>query len=238
MKKSKFYSIIAGIVLILCGLGVFISIGYDRVSSTNENNKLISEFDEIVEKQIEIKEIPVVEINQIEELELLNEAEEMYAEMEEGEEIKEEDKVEIDYSKYDNYTIVAKMEIPSIDLVDVVVEGESLKNLKIALGHFKDTPLPGGGANFAVCGHNGGRYGVLFDHLEDVKAGDMVTITLTDGTVWNYEVKDVYIVEPTDFSILDQYDDGIDRITLMTCTPGGKQRIVVRGELAEEIVEE
>ena len=85
------------------------------------------------------------------------------------------------------YTIVGKMEIPDIEQLDIILEGDSLKILKVGLGHFPETVMPGEEGNFAVCGHAGSKYGVYFSYLYKLKNGQQIKVTDMNGNEFTYE---------------------------------------------------
>ena len=69
-----------------------------------------------------------------------------------------------------------------------------------------------------------------FYNLDKVAIGDRFSISW-NGTIYNYQVSEVKIVNPTDVYVLNPTDT--PQITLITCTPlfSTKQRLVVIGKL-------
>lgn len=140
-----------------------------------------------------------------------------------------EEKVNLD--EINGYTPIAMMEIPSINLSQALVEGISDDVLKYFLGHFTDSAQPGQKGNFAVAGHRVSDYTDAFINLYKVKVGDEV-IVKTHDKKYTYVVEDNFIVEPEDVYVLDDTKEAT--MTLVTCTVGAKQRVIVKGKLISE----
>ena len=128
----------------------------------------------------------------------------------------------------------ARIVIPAIGVDKIVVEGVSLDDLKKGPGHYPETPLPGQEGNAAIAGHRT-TYGAPFQRLDELRAGDEVTVTTVQGE-FTYEVAETLIVSPTQVDVLD--DKGDNRLTLTACHPkySAAQRIIVVATLAEEEV--
>lgn len=98
--------------------------------------------------------------------------------------------------------------------------------------------LPGtGGATFFAAHYTfGGRAGVFY-RLSSLKGGDTIRVTLSDGSTHEYRVTSVidYVLESIDMGALLAGREGVESITLMTCsgpiTPhGNAMRTVVLAE--------
>ena len=140
-------------------------------------------------------------------------------------------KEEVNLEDINGYTPIAIIEIPSIKLSQALVEGISDDVLKYFLGHFNDSAAPGEKGNFAVAGHRVSDYTDAFINLYKVKAGDEVIVTTHDKK-YTYVVEDNFIVEPEDVHVLDDTKEAT--MTLVTCTVGAKQRVIVKGRLISE----
>ncbi len=78
-------------------------------------------------------------------------------------------------------TPVAHLQIPSISLNQVVVEGTSSGALFDGVGHRRDTPLPGQVGTTVLLGKRA-LYGGPFGDLADLQVGDLVRVTTGQGT--------------------------------------------------------
>ena len=137
----------------------------------------------------------------------------------------------INLEDMNGYTPIAIMEIPSIKLSQALVEGISDEVLQYFLGHFPDSAKPGEKGNFSVAGHRVSDYTDAFINLYKVKEGDEVIVKTSDKK-YTYVVEENFIVEPDDISVLEDTNEAT--MTLVTCTVGAKQRVIVKGRLISE----
>lgn len=126
---------------------------------------------------------------------------------------------------------VARIEIPSLGVDKIVVEGVGVEDLKRGPGHFRNTPLPGQAGNAAIAGHRT-TYGAPFHDIDKLGDSDEIVVTTVEGEL-RYEFEEQLIVAPDDVEVLDDYGD--NRLTLVACHPkySAAQRIVVVAELDE-----
>ena len=91
------------------------------------------------------------------------------------------------------------------------------------------------GANVYIAGHRMGFPGtasfLVFNDLNRLEAGDKVMLTDANGTRYNYEVFEKFIVDPDAYSVT-QPVPGRSIVSLQTCTlPDYSQRLIVQAEL-------
>jgi sortase A len=127
---------------------------------------------------------------------------------------------------------VAIIEIPRLGLKKIVVSGVTIDDLRKGPGHYRNTALPGQKGNSAIAAHRT-AYGSPFKEVDKMEAGDEIFVTNALNERFTYRVRDIKVVEPTDFSVLEPTDDAI--LTLTSCTPlyTAKQRIVITSVLDE-----
>ena len=127
--------------------------------------------------------------------------------------------------------IMGYVQIPKIDVKIPVYHTTNEKVLQRGVGHMEGTSLPigGEGTHAVLSGHRGLPSARLFTDLDKLVVGDKFQLHILDKTL-NYEVDQVRIVEPTDFTELTIQEDK-DLCTLFTCTPYGinTQRLLIRG---------
>jgi len=127
--------------------------------------------------------------------------------------------------------VLAILEIDAIDLKLHVLEGANKANMKHSAAHMKETTPIGEIGNAAIAAHRARTAGRLFNRLNEVAIGDIITVT-TKNQVYKYEVYDTSIVKPTDVSVLSSNDT--DKIlTLITCDPlvNPTHRLIVHAKL-------
>ncbi|HKA94240.1 MAG TPA: class D sortase [Acidimicrobiia bacterium] len=82
---------------------------------------------------------------------------------------------------------VALIQMPSIELEAVVVEGTSGAQLQKGPGHFRNTVMPGQSGNAAIAGKRT-TYGAPFSKIGELEAGDQIQTTTLTG-VYRYQVE-------------------------------------------------
>lgn len=128
--------------------------------------------------------------------------------------------------------IMGYIKIPDINVKLPIYHGTTEDVLKKGVGHLQNTSLPSGGENcYAVlCAHRGLPSGELFTRLDELKKGDLFYIHILDE-IHTYEIYDIQTIEPIALhSLLPE--KGLDKITLMTCTPYAvnSHRLIVTGK--------
>ena len=108
--------------------------------------------------------------------------------------------------------LVARIEIPRVDLDVMALEGVRDYLLDKGAGHFHETAFPGLGNNTAFAGHRD----TFFRKLQFVDEGDSVLVTTSWGR-YTYLVNEIFVVDPEDVWVLDQR--GEEMLTLITCYP-------------------
>ena len=120
---------------------------------------------------------------------------------------------------------IGRISIPSVGVSEYVVEGTGTGDLRKGPGHYPSTPLPGERGTTAIAGHRT-TYGAPFRRLDDVSAGDRVTVDMPYGR-FVYRVQGTKIVDDQELSVLDRRS--YDRLVLSACHPlySAAQRIIV-----------
>lgn len=139
----------------------------------------------------------------------------------------------------------ATLSIPAIGLQNaVVIEGTEAQQINVGVGHYIGTEYPwDGDGNVGLAAHRTG-WGQLFHDLDELGAGDVVTITTAEAT-YSYTVTGSGVVAPTETWVLDNLPatttgahDGTPTLTLTTCEgKGNVKRLVVWAELTEVVPE-
>ncbi len=128
--------------------------------------------------------------------------------------------------------VMARIQIPVIDLDLPVYHGTTDETLLMGIGHLQGTSLPvgGKGTHAVLTGHRGLATATMFTDLNQVLAGDRFSISVFDE-VLTYTVTSSIVVDPDETEALRPVE-GKDLVTLVTCTPLGinSQRILLTGE--------
>ncbi len=122
-----------------------------------------------------------------------------------------------------------RLEIGRLGLSVALDEGVDARTLRHAVGHLPGSAFPGEPGNVVLAGHRDG----LFRPLREVREGDRLRLTTTDGA-FDYQVTSVQVVEPERTDVIDPAP-GRQQVTLVTCYPfyyvgPAPQRYVVKAE--------
>ncbi|HET7478479.1 MAG TPA: class E sortase [Rubrobacteraceae bacterium] len=134
------------------------------------------------------------------------------------------------------------LSIPKIDRYDVpVYNSTSEDDLTRSAVHVPATGFPWqSGANTFIAGHrlgypNTGSYYVFY-RLNELVAGDEISVRDSDGRSFVYRVTDQKTVGPENIDVMNPVE-GKSIISLQTCTlPDYSERLIVQGELVEKDV--
>lgn len=124
------------------------------------------------------------------------------------------------------YTTETILKIPKINIEYPVLSATSDALLFVSLNKYWG-PQPNEVGNYCIVGHYY-ENGKMFGKLHKLKNGDKAELTDLSGNTLTYQVYNKYVVEPTDTRCTSQLTDGRKELTLITCTNGGKQRLVVK----------
>lgn len=151
---------------------------------------------------------------------------------------------DVDNQKLENFVppgspTMYRLSIPTLKVHDAIVDVGSM-DLKKSLIQYPQTALPGQLGNSVVFGHsvlpqffNPKSYLTIFSTLYRLETGDEIIIDY-DNVTYKYLVEEMFEVQPTDLSVLDQRFDS-RYLTLITCSPPGTylRRLVVRSRIVD-----
>jgi len=112
---------------------------------------------------------------------------------------------------------VAAIQIPKIKLNDVVIQGDSVENLRAGPAHRASTPLPGQKGNSVLLGHDR-RYGAPFGKLDGLHKGDEIFVKVRNEGPVRFVVASVKRIGASDTTSVGRTDD--TRLTLVTSSGG------------------
>lgn len=135
---------------------------------------------------------------------------------------------------------VARLYLPRLGKSWVVVEGVSLRDIRLAPGRYPDSQMPGQLGNFAVAGH---RMKAVFWDLDQLRTGDAIVVETRTGW-YVYRVSRRSVVRPTQTEVVAANPDNPGAapteklLTLTTCNPkwDNYQRLIIRATLEREQV--
>lgn len=126
---------------------------------------------------------------------------------------------------------IGRIEMPDIDVDQVIVEGTGTDDLRKGPGHYPRTAWPGMRGTVAIAGHRT-TYGAPFNAIDELERGDRITVEMPYGR-FVYRVERSRIVPPTAVEVVRRV--GHDRLVLSACHPkySAAKRIVVFARLVD-----
>ena len=130
------------------------------------------------------------------------------------------------------YDVIGKVKIPKIDIEYPILnlETSNPEETKVPM-RYGIVKYWGGDVNdygnLSIAGHNNYN-GTMFGKTKKLEIGDIVELTdLTNRTI-QYKINDIFITDPNDVSILKTEDETVREVTLITCTNGNKERLILK----------
>jgi sortase A len=108
--------------------------------------------------------------------------------------------------------VIGELEVPRLGLKVIVVQGDSAKVLRRAVGHLPETALPGEAGNVVLAGHRD----TFFRPLRNIRQGDAILLK-TSGGDFQYQVESIEVVSPGAVEVLGATSGRT--LTLITCFP-------------------
>lgn len=126
----------------------------------------------------------------------------------------------------DGYDVEGIIEIPKIDIKYPIVSTTSDEAMKIAITKFWGEGINGIG-NYCMAGHNY-KNGTMFGKTKYLNIGDTIKMTDLNLNTLEYKVFKIYTIDPNDVTCIESVEPNTREITLITCTNGHKNRLVIK----------
>ena len=136
--------------------------------------------------------------------------------------------------EYKGYKIIGVVKIPKINLEYPILEigdidPENAKApMKLSIIKYWGENVNDYG-NLSIAGHNN-KDGTMFGKTKKLQKGDIIELTDLKGQTIQYSIYDIFVTDPNDVSILLPKDEIIREVTLITCTNGNKQRLILKAK--------
>lgn len=120
-----------------------------------------------------------------------------------------------------------KIEYPILDL-DTYNPDETKEPMKISIVKYWGENVNDYG-NLSIAGHN--NYdGTMFGKTKYLENGDIIELTDLNNETIKYSIYDIFVTDPNDVTILQTKDESVREVTLITCTNGNKQRLILKAK--------
>lgn len=131
-------------------------------------------------------------------------------------------------TEFKGYKVIGVIKIPKINIEYPILEKTTKETLKISITKFYGNAVNEIG-NLCLAGHNN-RDGTMFGKIKKLELEDIIELTDLSGVTKEYKIYDKYNVNPNDTSILEVKELGIKEVTLITCTNGNKERLIIKAK--------
>lgn len=130
------------------------------------------------------------------------------------------------------YKVIGIVKIPKIEIeypildIDTYNPEKTKEPMKFSIVKYWGGNVNDYG-NLSIAGHN--NYdGTMFGKTKKLVKGDIVELTDLSKKTIQYEIYDIFVTDPNDVTILQTKDENIREVTLITCTNGNKQRLILK----------
>lgn len=130
------------------------------------------------------------------------------------------------------YEVIGIIKIPKIEIeypilaIETTNPEETKVPMKIAIVRYWGGNVNDYG-NLSIAGHN--NYdGTMFGKTKKLETGDIIELTDLNKQTISYEIYSKFVTNPNDVSILKTEDNTVREVTLITCTNGNKERLILK----------
>lgn len=140
-------------------------------------------------------------------------------------------------TQMNGYKIIGTLKIPKIEIeypiLDIETSNpeETKEPMKFSIVKYWGGQVNDYG-NLSIAGHN--NYdGTMFGKTKKLQVGDIVELKDLKNQTLQYEIYEIFVTDPNDVTILQTKDESIREVTLITCTNGNKERLILK---AREVI--
>ena len=130
--------------------------------------------------------------------------------------------------QYEGYDIEGILEIPKIDIKYPILSTTTEETMKLSVTKFWG-PAVNEIGNYTIAGHNN-KDGTMFSKTKQLEIGDIIKLTDLRNNTIDYEIFKIYSVDPNDISIITSVNPQDREVTLITCTNGNKNRLIIKAK--------
>ena len=124
------------------------------------------------------------------------------------------------------HKVVGIIRIPKIELEYPILETTNKETLNLSITKFWGNKINEIG-NVSLAGHNN-LNGTMFGKTKKLELGDIIELTDIQNVTLKYKVFKMYVIDPNDISCILPEQEGTREVTLITCTNGNKNRLIVK----------
>lgn len=128
--------------------------------------------------------------------------------------------------EYKGYKVVGMISMPKIDLEYPILFETTNETMKYSITKFWGNGVNKIG-NLSLAGHNNYN-GTMFGKTKNLEIGDVIELTDLSQVTRTYIIYDKFITDPNDISVIEVDEFGTREVTLITCSNGNKERLVLK----------
>ena len=128
--------------------------------------------------------------------------------------------------EYKGYKVIGTIKIQKINIEYPILEITTAESMKFSITKFWGDKLNQIG-NVCLAGHN--NYdGTMFGKTKELEIGDTFELTDINNTTKTYKIYKKYTTDPNDISVIEVDELGTREATLITCSNGNKERLILK----------
>lgn len=134
--------------------------------------------------------------------------------------------------KMNGYKVIGIVKIPKIQIeypildIDTYNPEETREPMKTSIVKYWGENVNDFG-NLSIAGHNNYN-GTMFGKVKYLEKGDIVQLTDLNNQTIKYAIDNIFVTEPNDITILQTTNKDVREVTLITCTNGNRQRLILK----------
>ena len=133
---------------------------------------------------------------------------------------------ELPIIEFEGNRVIGIINIPKIDLEYPILDKTTKTTMKKSISRYWGGEINSLG-NVSLAGHN--NYdGTMFGKNKKLKVGDTFELTDLSHNTIEYEIYEIFSTDPNDVAILQTTDSKIREVTLITCTNGRAERLIIK----------
>lgn len=132
---------------------------------------------------------------------------------------------EID-EQIEGHKVIGIIKIPKINLEYPILETTSKETLNLSITKFWGNKINEIG-NVTLAGHNNFN-GTMFGKTKKLEIGDIIELTDIQNITLKYKIFKKYVIDPNDITVILPEQEGVREVTLITCTNGNKNRLIIK----------
>ena len=147
-------------------------------------------------------------------------------------EIEKQNEIQNSDITMNGYKVIGIVKIPKIQIeypildLDAYNPEETKEPMKISIVKYWGENVNDYG-NLSIAGHNNYN-GTMFGKTKYLEKGDIIELTDLNNKTIKYSIYDIFVTNPNDVTILQTEDKSVREVTLITCTNGNKQRLILK----------